>query len=167
MNLETFWQLIEQTRPPGWVYDEDGHYTALRGRLVELPADEILAFADHFEARLLAAYRADLWDVAAIVLDGCGDDDFDYFLGWLIAQGRQVYDAVLAAPERVAEFFPEEDEPTSQRILTVAAAAFGQKTGAAELPLGAREPPQLDRPLSSPRERRARYPELWERFSED
>ena len=45
------------------------------------------------------AYRQELWGAAYLINGGCSDDGFVYFLGWLIAQGRDVYQAALPDPD--------------------------------------------------------------------
>ena len=34
---------------------------------------------------------------------GCSDDGFDYFRGWLIVQGREVFEHVVADPDTLAD----------------------------------------------------------------
>ncbi len=46
-----------------------------------------------------AAYRTDIWALAYLLQGGCSDDSFDAFRGWLILQGRKVFEAALAAPD--------------------------------------------------------------------
>lgn len=46
-----------------------------------------------------AAYRTDIWALAYLLRGGCSDDSFDAFRGWLISQGRQVFEARLAEPD--------------------------------------------------------------------
>ena len=55
------------------------------GRLSRLEVDEIVAFDRFFLERVNEAYRTDLWEVAYLMNDGCSDDGFDYFRGWLIS----------------------------------------------------------------------------------
>jgi hypothetical protein len=55
--------------------------------------DEILRRLDN------AAYRTDIWALAYLLRGGCSDDSFDGFRGWLILQGRKVFEATLAAPD--------------------------------------------------------------------
>lgn len=33
------------------------------------------------------------------MMNGCSDDSFDYFRGWFIAQGKDVYMDALAEPD--------------------------------------------------------------------
>src|SRR5262245_41303597 len=166
MNRDEFWRLIDETRPGGEFWDEDAHIEALVGRLLALEPEEIISFGAHFDAVKAEAYRADLWDVAYIVLGGCSNDFFTYFRYWLIGQGRKAYETVLASPERVAEFIREGEDPTSQLFYSAASQAYEQKTGE-EMPLAESDGPRkLVGKLSSREERKARYPRLWKQFME-
>ncbi|QIQ04326.1 DUF4240 domain-containing protein [Streptomyces liangshanensis] len=49
------------------------------------------------------SYRNPLWAAAYVLNGGCSDDGFDYFRGWLIAQGRTTFERVLDAPDSLAE----------------------------------------------------------------
>ena len=49
------------------------------------------------------SYRIELWGAAYLLNGGCSDDCFEYFRGWLITQGRAVYEAVLADPDSLAD----------------------------------------------------------------
>jgi hypothetical protein len=55
--------------------------------------DQILRQMDN------AAYRMDIWALAYLLRGGCSDDSFDAFRGWLILQGRKVFEAALADPD--------------------------------------------------------------------
>ncbi|MFC9245678.1 DUF4240 domain-containing protein [Streptomyces sp. NPDC057136] len=44
-----------------------------------------------------------LWAAAYVINGGCSDDGFDYFRGWLIAQGREVFERTAADPDALAE----------------------------------------------------------------
>ncbi len=46
-----------------------------------------------------AAYRTDIWALAYLLRGGCSDDSFEAFRGWLILQGRKVFEATLADPD--------------------------------------------------------------------
>jgi hypothetical protein len=46
-----------------------------------------------------ACYRTDIWALAWLLRGGCSDDSFDAFRGWLILQGRKVFEATLADPD--------------------------------------------------------------------
>jgi hypothetical protein len=56
---------------------------------------------------------------------GCSDDGFEYFRGWLVAQGQQVYEAALADPDSLAKVIdPDNDEHESEDILYVGMRAY-------------------------------------------
>ena len=40
---------------------------------------------------------------ASLILGGCSDDGFEYFRGWLIAQGREVFERSVADPDSLAD----------------------------------------------------------------
>jgi hypothetical protein len=43
------------------------------------------------------------WAAAYVVNGGASEDGFDYFLGWLMAQGRARWEATLADPDSLAD----------------------------------------------------------------
>ena len=59
---------------------------------------------------------------------GCSDDSFDYFRGWLIAQGKQVYEQALRDPETLA-LVATPDDWEFEDMLGVAMAAYEGRTG--------------------------------------
>lgn len=80
------------------------------------------------------AYRWDLWAAAYLINGGCSDDGFDYFRGWLMAQGRQVWDDALADPDSLAALFPvgEDDTYEGEGMAAVTATAYAELTGDSE-----------------------------------
>jgi hypothetical protein len=101
MNKDAFWTLIEAGRETSADCNEQA--AGVMERLRELPASDILDFQRYIDECRVEAYRWDLWAVAYIINGGCSDDGFEYFRGWLIAQGRGYYEAALQQPERAAE----------------------------------------------------------------
>src|SRR5687767_14484267 len=82
------------------------------------------------------SYSSSLWGAAFVIMGGCSDDGFEYFRGWLISRGEDVYTQVLENPEYLAEYFTEdilrEDllAPQLEEMLYVASHAYTfQKTG--------------------------------------
>jgi hypothetical protein len=108
MTEAEFWEHIRAARPRR--YDPDTHAERITGRLVNLPEQEILDFAHHWDAASSRAYRRDLWGAAYLINGGCSDDGFQYFRWWLILQGRDVYDAATADPDTLADVLDGEDE---------------------------------------------------------
>ena len=67
------------------------------------PREEIVA-AERVSQELMAGfYRTPLWGAAYVINGGCSDDGFDYFRGWLILQGREVFEHVVADPDVLAD----------------------------------------------------------------
>jgi hypothetical protein len=49
------------------------------------------------------AYRSPLWAAAYVINGGCSDDGFECFRGWLIVQGRDVHERIVADPDALAD----------------------------------------------------------------
>jgi hypothetical protein len=106
MTLKEFWEHIEKSRRR----DPDAHEERLVKRLAKLPVKQILDFCHLWDDRHSAAYTWSMWGAGEIINAGCSDDGFDYFRGWLILQGRKVYDAAMKNPDLLAAVVdPEED----------------------------------------------------------
>jgi hypothetical protein len=98
MDRAQFWTLVEQTKDG----DCQQHAERLTARLRQLGPTGILAFQAIWDQLMDESYRWDLWGAAYLANGGCSDDGFDYFRGWLIGQGRKVYETVLADPDSLA-----------------------------------------------------------------
>jgi hypothetical protein len=102
-------------------------------RLAALPPDDIVGFELVMDELQAESYRWDLWAAAYLINDGCSDDGFDYFRGWLLAQGRTVWEAAVAAPDSLSGVIlpelVEEDVTWSEDMLGVAAEAYERATG--------------------------------------
>jgi hypothetical protein len=98
VDRDQFWTLVEQTKGG----DCQQHADRLTARLRELGPAGILAFQAVWDQLMDDSYRWDLWGAAYLANGGCSDDGFDYFRGWLIGQGRKVYETVLADPDSLA-----------------------------------------------------------------
>ena len=96
MDTDGFWDLIEASRHGDQGCEEQTRI--LTALLAQLEPEGIVSFQRHFAERRRESYRWDLWAVAYIVNGGCSDDCFDYFRGWLIAQGREYFETALASP---------------------------------------------------------------------
>lgn len=163
MNDELFWKLIKQSRRG----TEDGEAQAekLTSLLAKLEPSEIVAFDELLAKRRNEAYRWDLWAVAYIINGGCSDDGFEYFRCWLIAQGREFFEATLKNPEHAAKRIEVGDEAECEDLLYVAPKAYEIKTGQ-ELP------PRKTKHLIRPKGKRWKedelenlFPKLCKRFS--
>jgi len=127
MTRDEFWAIIEEARRsvgrtsemPGWLED----------RLSQLTQAEIVDFGSHLSECRDRAYDARLWLAAVVLLRGCGDDSFDYFRGWLIAQGRKVFEAALVDPDSLAELGTFDGDPRLEKMLYVEIGAYCKRLG--------------------------------------
>ncbi|MFE9399879.1 DUF4240 domain-containing protein [Streptomyces flavidovirens] len=140
MDIEQFWHLIDQAR--GRVADspdvEDiaNQVTAL---LASHEPQQIVDAQQILWDLMAASYQAPLWAAAYLINGGCSDDGFDYFRGWLIAQGRTAFEQVIADADRLADLpavhaaAAEGIELEGEQTLSIAWDAYERATGS-ELP---------------------------------
>jgi hypothetical protein len=143
MDTRQFWKLIEDARAQ--VADAtDGEAIAAMAAILLLafPQEEIVAAQRVLTGLLAASYRNSLWAAASLINGGCGDDGFEYFRGWLIVQGREVFEQSVADPDSLADL-PVISSPTLDRpcieceeTLYIAMRAYKAATGE-ELPADA------------------------------
>jgi hypothetical protein len=140
MDTRQFWKLIEDARAR---VDDAADSEAIAGRAAVLlsafPREEIVDAQRVLNGLQAASYRNPLWAAASLINGGCGDDGFDYFRGWLIVQGREVFDRSVADPDSLADL-PVIGPPTLDRppveceeTWYIAMRAYRAATGA-ELP---------------------------------
>jgi hypothetical protein len=154
VNISDVWCLIEQARSEldQAALDADEVAQRMAALLSQREPAEIVAFAQPLWDLLAQSYRADLWAAAYVINGGASDDGFDYFRGWLIAQGETVFHETLADPDRLADHpivvqaAVNGEDLRGEDILAVAWNAYLAGTGQ-ELPSNAYaiRYPQLDR----------------------
>jgi hypothetical protein len=106
MTLDQFWDHIQKSKRK----DPDEHAERLAARLAKLPVEEILDFGHWWDLMLRESYTWNLWGAAYIINGGCSDDGFDYFRGWLILKGRDIFQAAVSKPDSLAKVVdPDED----------------------------------------------------------
>jgi len=161
MNVDQFWEIIRKSRRSA--SECDAHAEQLVTRLRKLEPQEIIDWDQHMRQRLVEAYRWDIWAVAFIINGGCSDDGFEYFRGWLVAQGKEFFETVLSNPEHAARR-GREGEAECEAMLYVAAEAYEAKTGQV---LPDTDVDQPDEPAGVPwqeEELEHLYPKLSKRF---
>jgi hypothetical protein len=99
MTLDEFWEHIRATRRK----DPDAHQERLVQRLAKLPREEIVDFAHWWNVMMDESYSRDLWAAAYYANGGCSEDGFIDFRSWLILQGRDVFQAVVADPNALVD----------------------------------------------------------------
>ena len=102
INKDTFWTLIDQAKE-NCGQDLDAFTQWLVDRLVSMGPKQAQNFHDIAHGYQDLAYQYGLWNAASIMCNGCSDDGFIDFRGWLIAQGRDVYLAALKDPDSLAD----------------------------------------------------------------
>jgi hypothetical protein len=166
MDMDQFWEMIELT------HQESLGATRKQAELLvhmlsEHSEEEILQFDRIMMDLQDRAYRADLWEAADVIACGCSDDGFDDFRGWLIAQGKTVYEAALLDPESLAEIVTPEKR---WRVLDgslqyVGSEAYERKTGK-DIPVTPRASPVLLGELGNEDDRPAKFPKLAAKLGE-
>jgi len=102
VDLEGFWALIERSGRE--TADPEDRVDWLIDTLAGRPSADIVDFQLHVDALRDRVDTYRLWGAAWLVCGGlCSDDGFWYFQGWLIGQGRDVYEAVAAEPDTLAD----------------------------------------------------------------
>lgn len=185
MDRTEFWGLIEAAKS----LPEAERMSWIRRDLSQRPEEDIVDFELIFQKLRQEAYDSLLWGAAYVMMGGCSDDSFDYFRGWLIAQGETVYQQALGNPDTLEAYIPSyyEEEglaPELEEIFSLAASAYTLKqtgTGTYDAQLAdqfltkveARQPRAYT--LSTPRitldwedgeDLKERLPRLWARFGE-
>ncbi|MEW2077272.1 DUF4240 domain-containing protein [Streptomyces sp. NPDC013433] len=104
MNKEQFWELIAAALDRV-IAPHDGEAVAREATslLADQPVEDIVAAEQVLWDLMVESYTNPLWAAAYIANGGCSDDGFDYFRGWLIAQGREVFERAVADPDALAE----------------------------------------------------------------
>ena len=102
INKDTFWELIAQAKEHCG-QDQDTYAQWLVDRLTALGPEQALRYDAIVHGYRDLAHKYGLWNAASILCDGCSDDGFMDFQGWLIAQGKEVYMAALKDPDSLAD----------------------------------------------------------------
>ncbi|MFJ5717852.1 DUF4240 domain-containing protein [Neobacillus sp. NPDC093127] len=182
MNKTEYWNLIKQSKS----YEEE-RVEWLTEELSRRPINEIVDFEFIFQSYMNESYQSRLWGAAYLIMGGCSDDSFDYFRGWLISQGQEVYEKTLKNPEFLANYLSdenlgEEGVPEYEEFLSVGFDAYTLKKDGdpAEwderlhdemLDLlsqkGLADNNEIEFDWEDADDLEAMFPALWERFGED
>ena len=140
MNTRQFWMLIEDARARvADAADSEAIVARAAVLLSAFPRTEIVDAQRVLKGLLAVSYGEALWAAASLINGGCGDDGFEYFRGWLIVQGREVFERSVADPDSLADLPvigpPALDRPSieCEETLYIAMRAYKVATGA-ELP---------------------------------
>ncbi|MGW3980100.1 DUF4240 domain-containing protein [Streptomyces mirabilis] len=136
MDGDRFWNLIDDARRQAAdPTDADDVAARAVARLAELEPAEILRAEQILWDLMAVSYLAPLWAAAYQINGGCSDDGFDYFRGWLIAQGRTTFEQVINDPDSLADLpaiqlaAAEGRDLDGEAILTIVWNAYQSTTG--------------------------------------
>ena len=126
MDRDSFWKIVDDAR------QTSGDVCDVAPGVVEhletLEPAEIISFGQNMSDLLNETYRWDLWAVGYIVNGGCSDDGFEYFRAWLVAQGRERFEAALKDPKLIGDW-AEPGENECEDLMGAGWDAFHAKTG--------------------------------------
>jgi hypothetical protein len=128
MDEAAFWQLIEDTRQAAG-NDTGRQSSLLEDRLRRLPAPTIVDFQRIRHRLDDQAYTWDLWAAAYVIEDGCSEDCFRDFRGYLISLGRAPYEAALRNPDSLAPVVQDAETGDWENADNVAPDAYQSATG--------------------------------------
>ena len=101
LDKEQFWQIIDEAREKAGRWQD--MYEPLFEALSRLDEPDIIQWRLIFDEYYALSRKNGLWAAADIMLRGCSDGSFDYFRGWLIAQGKDVFLGALAEPDSLVD----------------------------------------------------------------
>jgi len=100
MSLDDWWQIVEQARSTvDDADDADAVADEVRLILQERDPEEVAELAQPLWDLLASSYNWELWAAAYLINGGASDDGFEYFRGWLVTQGRDVFEQAQDDPD--------------------------------------------------------------------
>lgn len=101
MDANKFWEIANCTlNVPG---DTKHIYQVLVETLSLMEISEISHWYQIANLYRICSFKEKLWGAARIMCYGYSDVVFDYFLGWLVTQGKDVFLAALKEPDSLAD----------------------------------------------------------------
>jgi hypothetical protein len=126
MDSKQFWKFIDDAKESAGGWEE--MYAPLVEMLSKLSDKEIVQWGQIFDLYQKLSYKDRLWAAAYVINGGCSDDGFDYFRGWLTAQGKDVFLSALSDPDSLVELEPECEEAAEfEDMLSVSTYAYFKK----------------------------------------
>jgi Protein of unknown function (DUF4240) len=122
-----FWQLIEETRRDAG-NDTGRQSELLKNRLTQLSPAAIVEFARIRHRLDQEAYTWDLWAAATVIEDGCSDDCFRDFRGYIISLGQGPFENALRDPDSLASVAQDAETGDWENADNVAPDAYSSRT---------------------------------------
>jgi len=120
-----FWGLIQEAQ--NQTEDNSEFLELLQNKLEAFSATEIKKFKKHFLEKMNELYSWDIWALAYIVRQGCGDDGFDYFCAWVISKGQETFENVKDLKLETLQSIFAQEEPQLEEMFYVANEAYENK----------------------------------------
>jgi hypothetical protein len=169
MNENIFWEIIERARTPAASTKEV--LKAIEGQLASMPIEDVLDFGAWLGKCLNRSDDSRL-DVACGIIcrvaDFVSDDSFLYFQCWLIAQGKETFEAALSDPDSLASLPPLEHEgeffapsPFLEELLYVMTKPFEMKSGGKPMSEYREVCPFWKQPIGSEISSKPRHENFW------
>lgn len=95
MSEDLFWEIIAEAQCDTEIETS----LKLSEQLVNYTGKAIRDAGKLMQSYLVAAYREDIWALAYLLEDGCSDNTFEDFRGWMILQGRPTFETILHGPD--------------------------------------------------------------------
>ncbi|GAA4010849.1 hypothetical protein GCM10022247_36370 [Allokutzneria multivorans] len=136
MDVHQFWQLIDDARGRAGDPEDGEAVSAVASALLSArPRAEIVAAQQVLRDLMADSYGAPLLAAARVINGGTSDDGFEYFRGWLITRGREVFERAVADPDTLAELpavraaADDGEERECEAALGIAVDAYFAATG--------------------------------------
>jgi Protein of unknown function (DUF4240) len=154
-----FWRLIEASRHRG-LASYDGQLNTLGDELAVFDTVNLRRFDRTLAHLMRESYDARLWEAASAINGGCSDDCYEYFRGWLIAQGRDKFYWTLRHPRLLLLTGRSELGQNYEGLAYVAAGQYWRKAGR-QMPDAGGPAYVLKGSLAADASPMLKYPELW------
>jgi hypothetical protein len=163
MNADKFWEIIETSRVKSNGDYEKQQYE-LENELLKLSSNEILEFDNKFRALRGQIYNWDFWAAAYIINGGCSDDCFSDFRGWLIGQGKHIYESAISDIETLINL-NETNNGDWEGLSYIPNNVYIKKTGK-DLPEGIQENFEItgEEWKEDENELKLKFPKLWNKY---
>jgi hypothetical protein len=127
LDEAAFWRLIEETRSAAG-NDTGRQSELLKNRLTQLSPQAIVEFARIRHSLDRRAYTFDLWGAAYVIEDGCSDDCFRDFRGYVISLGREPYENAMKDPDSLVSVVKDAEAGDWENADNVAPDAYSSVT---------------------------------------
>lgn len=163
MDSDKFWEIIATSKSNS-SGDYEKQQTELKMELLKLTAIEILEFDNKFRTLRGEVYTWDFWAAAYIINGGCSDDCFSDFRGWLIGQGKSIFENAVKDVSTLTQL-EDTNDGKWEGLSYVPTDAYEKKTGN-DMPQGIRENMEITGVEWDEEgdDLKIKYPELWKTF---